>query len=109
MKKEWPMDYCIVLTTTNSQEEADTIASLLLENRAAACVQFSPISSLYHWEGKIERSDEIRLLIKTTGALYPRVESLIKENHSYQVPQIVKLPVNAGLPEYLDWITEETT
>jgi len=102
------MDYCIVLSTAGSQEEADKIAGILLEKRAAACVQITPIVSLYHWKGKIERSGEIRLLIKTTDALYPRVESLIRENHSYEVPQIVKLPITAGLPEYLDWISEET-
>ena len=100
--------YCLVLSTTASQDEADKIAAVLLENRAAACVQMKPIVSLYHWKGQIERSNEIQLLIKTKDALYPRVERLIKENHSYEVPQIVKLPINAGLPEYLNWISEET-
>ena len=102
------MDYCVVLSTTASQEEADKIAKALLENRAAACVQFTPIVSLYRWKGTIERTDEVRLLIKTTDALYPRVEKLIRENHSYEVPQIVKLPISAGLPEYLGWISQET-
>ena len=101
--------FCIVLTTTDSQEEADKITSVLLENRATACVQMSPIVSVYHWKGKIERTNEIRLLIKTTDALYPRVESMIMENHSYDVPQIVKLSISAGLPEYLNWISEETS
>jgi periplasmic divalent cation tolerance protein len=102
------LNYCIILSTTNSEAEAEKIAGILLENRAASCVQLTPIVSLYHWENKIERSSEIQLLIKTTEALYPRVESLIKENHSYKVPQIVKIPINAGLPEYLNWISEET-
>ena len=103
------MVYCVVLSTAGSQEEADKIAAALLENRAASCVQMRPIESLYRWEGKIERANEINLIIKTQDALYPRVESLIRENHSYKVPQIVKLPISAGLPEYLDWISEETT
>jgi periplasmic divalent cation tolerance protein len=102
------MAFCIVLSTTSSQEEADKIAGVLLEKRAAACVQMTPIVSLYHWKGKVERDNEVRLLIKTTDALYPRVESLIRENHSYEVPQIVKLQISAGLPEYLGWIAEET-
>ena len=102
------MDYCIVLSTTGSQEEADKLADLLLENRAASCVQMRPIASVYRWEGKIERAEEIHLLIKTTDALYPRVEQLIRENHSYKVPQIVKIPVSGGLPEYLDWVSKET-
>jgi periplasmic divalent cation tolerance protein len=102
------MDYCIVLTTTATQEEADKIANVLLESRLAACVQTHPVTSSYLWKGKIERADEIRLIIKIRDCFYLRTESLIKENHSYKVPQIVKLLVTAGLPEYLDWIAEET-
>ena len=102
------MSYCIVLSTSNSQEEADKIAGMLLESRIASCVQMTPIVSLYHWKGKIERENEIQLLIKTKDALYPAVESLIRKNHSYQVPQIIKVPINTGLPEYLEWISEET-
>ena len=101
------MTYCIVLSTASSHEEANKIANILLENRAASCVQMTPIVSHYYWKGKVERA-EIQLLIKTTDALYPRVEKLIKETHSYQVPQIVKLPITGGLPAYLDWISEET-
>jgi periplasmic divalent cation tolerance protein len=102
------LNYCIILSTTNSEAEAEKIANILLENRAASCVQLTPIVSLYHWENKIERANEISLLIKTTEDLYPRAESLIKENHSYKVPQIVKIPISTGLPEYLNWILEET-
>ena len=102
------MTYCMVLSTTGSQEEALKIANVILENHAASCVQIKPIESLYHWKGKIERANEIHLLIKTRDDLYLKVESLIKENHSYEVPEIVKIPITAGLPEYLDWIREET-
>nr|AGS53911.1 periplasmic divalent cation tolerance protein cutA [uncultured bacterium contig00078] len=102
------MGYCIVLTTTAAQEEADKIAAVLLENRLAACVQISPVTSVYRWKGKVERDNELRLVIKTTDELYPKVEKLIKENHSYEVPQIVKTPITGGLPEYLDWISGET-
>jgi periplasmic divalent cation tolerance protein len=102
------MLYCIIISTTSTQEEADKIAAVLLENRVASCVQMSQIISQYHWKGRIESSKEIKLLIKTKDSLYPRVESLIKENHSYEVPQIVKIPINTGLPEYLDWISGET-
>ena len=102
------MPYCIVLTTTASAQEADKIADVLIENRAAACVQISPITSIYLWQGKVERECELRLTIKTTDELYPRVESLIKENHSYEVPQIVKVPISCGLPEYLEWVSAET-
>ena len=102
------MTPCIILTTTATQEEADKIASVLVENRVAACVQVSPIVSVYRWQGKTERENELRLVIKTTEEQYPQVGKLIKENHSYEVPQIVKVPITGGLPEYLDWISEET-
>jgi periplasmic divalent cation tolerance protein len=102
------MDYCIVLSTTETREEAEKIAGILLENRAASCVQISPIVSIYRWKGKVERAGETRLVIKTTCDLYEKAEKLIKENHSYEVPQIVKVPVTGGLPEYLGWISQET-
>jgi len=102
------MSHCIVLTTTASAEEADKIANVLVENRVVACVQIFPIVSIYRWQGKVERENELRLTIKTTNELYPRVENLIKENHSYEVPQIVKVPITDGLREYLDWVSEET-
>ena len=101
------MSYCIILTTCTSEKEADKIANVLVEKKAAACVQISPITSVYRWQGKVERENELRLTIKTTDELYPYAENLIKENHSYEVPQIVKVPITDGLPEYLDWIKNE--
>ena len=102
------MAYCIIFSTAGSQTEADKIAQALLENCVASCVQMTPIQSAYHWEGKIERADEIHLIIKTQDELYPKVEELIKSNHSYEVPQVVKIPITDGLPTYLDWINNET-
>ena len=99
------MPYCIILTTCASQEEADKIANVLIENKTAACVQISPITSIYRWKGKVEQENELRLTIKTTDELYPLVEKLIKENHSYEVPEIVKVPISGGMPEYLGWIS----
>ena len=102
------MAYCIILSTCASQKEADKIAALLLEQRIASCVQMKPIISHYHWKGNISRSKEIHLLIKTTDSHYSHVESLIRENHSYEVPEIVKLPISDGFEEYLSWISRET-
>ena len=102
------MSYCIVLSTSASQEEAEKIADLLLKRRIVSCVQMTPVVSLYHWKGKIERASEIQMLMKTTDDLYPQAEKLIKENHSYEVPQIVKIPISTGHKQYLDWISEET-
>ena len=102
------MTYCIILSTTNSIEEANALTDILLENKAAACVQTLPISSAYHWKGKIERSPEILMLIKTTDNQYPRVQELIRANHSYEVPEIIKFSITDGLPEYLNWILQCT-
>ena len=102
------MSYCVILSTASSQEEAGKIAGTLLESRTVSCVQMVPITSHYRWQGKIECAAETLMIIKTTDALYPKAEKLIKENHSYEVPQIVKLPITAGLPDYLNWISKET-
>ena len=99
---------CIISTAVSSVAEADKITALLLEQRAAACVQQININSAYHWQGKIEHSAEILMLIKTREELYPLVEKLIKTNHSYQLPEIIRLPIADGLPAYLNWIGKET-
>lgn len=101
-------NYCIISTAASSSAEADKITAALLEQRAAACVQQIKIESAYHWQGKIEHSPEILLLIKTKEDLYSEVEKLIKSNHSYQIPEIIRLPIEGGLPAYLNWIGEET-
>ncbi|MDR0319505.1 MAG: divalent-cation tolerance protein CutA [Rickettsiales bacterium] len=102
------MTYCIVFTTAGNQAEADKITAALLDARAASCVQAAEIQSAYHWKGEIARAPEIHLTIKTTDALYPKAAEIIKANHSYDVPQIVKVPIADGLPAYLDWIRAET-
>ncbi|MBU8849821.1 MAG: divalent-cation tolerance protein CutA [Desulfobacterales bacterium] len=102
------MEYCIILTTCPSNEEAHTLASKLINEKLAACVQLSPITSYYTWKGDIHTDPEIRLLIKTKTRLYESVEQFIKQHHSYEVPQIVQLPIMGGSDEYLDWIDENT-
>lgn len=102
------MKYCVVLSTAANQTEADKIAEVLLKNHIAACVQFVPISSCYWWNGNIEHANEIQMFIKTTDELYNRVQEEIRKNHSYDVPEIVKIPIDSGLPEYLGWISKET-
>lgn len=102
------MTYAIVFTTAGSQAQADKIATALLNARAASCVQMMTVCSHYHWKGKIEHENEIHLTIKTRDDLYNTVAEIIRTNHSYEVPQIVKVPITDGLPEYLDWISTET-
>jgi len=103
-------DYIQVITTTNSEEEARKIQRVLVEERAAACIQIiGPISSLYWWEGEIEEAGEWICLIKTRAEAYPKVEALIKRDHPYSVPEILAIPISAGNKDYLAWISEVTS
>ncbi len=100
-------DYVQVLTTTGSEEEAEVIATALVEGRLAACVQVvGPIVSRYRWQGKIEREREWQCLAKTEAALYDTVEAAIRRVHSYDEPEILATPIVAGSPGYLAWIGE---
>jgi len=100
--------YIIILTTSPSPEEARTLASGLVTNKLAACVQCSPITSWYTWDNAVTMDNEIRLVIKTTHALYHDVEEYIQANHSYDVPEIVAIPLLKGSASYLDWIASVT-
>ncbi len=102
------MEYCIILTTCPNTEEADRMASELIEQKLAACVQLSPVTSYYGWQGNPHSDAEIKLLIKTRSRLYDSVEHFIKQHHSYDVPQIVQIPILEGSDEYLDWVDENT-
>jgi periplasmic divalent cation tolerance protein len=96
----------VVITTTETNEDAERLARLLVERELAACVQVLPqITSVYRWQGKLEQATESLLLIKTTRAAYPRLETAIKENHPYQTPEIIAMPVEAGSNGYLNWLT----
>jgi periplasmic divalent cation tolerance protein len=100
-------DYIQVLTTVGSEAEAERIASALLDARLAACVQtVGPITSFYAWEGQRERATEWQCLAKTEAGLYPEVETAIRAAHSYDEPEILAIPVFAGSPGYLTWISE---
>ena len=103
-------DALIVLTTLEKQEDGERLAGLLVEGELAACVQIlSPMTSIYRWQGAVERASEVLLLIKTTRAAYQRLETVIKENHPYQTPEIIALPVEAGLGDYLSWLAAAVT
>ena len=98
-------DALVVLTTLEKQEDGERLATLLVEGALAACVQILPsMTSIYRWQGAVERSNEVLLLIKTTRDAYPRLEATIKENHPYQTPEIIALPVEAGSDGYLSWL-----
>ena len=100
---------CVVLVTTGSEAEAETIATALLEERLAACVNIlSPVRSLYRWQGKIADDREWLLVIKTRAERFAAVESRVRSLHSYEVPEVISLPLLAGATGYLDWILAET-
>jgi periplasmic divalent cation tolerance protein len=97
--------FAVVLCTCSSEREAETIASALVELHLAACVQILPaMRSIYRWQGKMESATEHLLLIKTSQARYPQVESKIHELHSYDVPEVIALPITAGSDQYLRWL-----
>lgn len=97
-----------VITTTASREEAERIVRALLEKRLAACVQIiGPIASLYWWQQKIERSEEWLCLAKTESRLFAQVEETIRALHSYEVPEILAIPIVKGNSSYLQWLSEQ--
>ena len=83
------------------------MAEILLEKKLAACVQLKEIESLYMWKGKMEREIEMQAVIKTKKTLYKRVEEAIIKNHSYDLPQVVGVNIDAGSKGYLQWLDEE--
>jgi periplasmic divalent cation tolerance protein len=103
------MDTMLVLTNCPDEEAANAIALAVVEARLAACVNILPrVQSIYRWQGRIESATEIQLLIKSTAASYPALEQAIRTLHPYEIPEIVALPITAGLPAYLNWVAEET-
>jgi periplasmic divalent cation tolerance protein len=98
-------DRIIVLITTGSEEEAHKIAESLVNTRKAACVNIVPrVDSLFWWKDKLDSARESLLLVKTKASLFPEIISLVKEIHSYEVPEIIALPIIAGSEDYLKWL-----
>ncbi len=103
-------DKSIVLTTTDSKEQAQRIARFLVERRLAACVNVvGPIESVYRWKENVETAQEWLLVVKTTSAAFERVRESIRELHSYELPECIAVPINDGSADYLDWIGENVT
>lgn len=102
----------VLAVFTNAPDEtvAGTIAATLVESGLAACVNvLAPCRSVYRWEGAVEQTREVPLLIKTTRARYPEVQAAILAAHPFAVPEIIALPVEFGLPAYLEWVEAETS
>lgn len=103
------MNLLLVMTNLPDRAAAETLAAQLIEDRLAACVTMLPsCRSVYRWKGAVESTDEVPLFIKTTEARYAALESAIRARHPYAVPEIIALPVAAGLPDYLAWVAAET-
>jgi len=103
------MDHVVVLITAGSEVEAMKIASALVERRLVACVNVLPgIRSIFQWEGKIMEEQECLLIAKTVDKAFERVVTEVKALHSYSVPEVIALPIQDGLPEYLSWIGDVT-
>lgn len=97
--------YHLILCTCPDKLTAETLARLLVEQQLAACVNILPsVTSVYRWQNAIEQADEVLLLIKANASLYAELEQTIKANHPYDVPEIIALNIEQGLPDYLQWI-----
>ena len=103
------MTALLCLTTCPDPESARHIADALVEERLAACVNVLPgVHSTYRWQGKVERADELLLLIKTTRVRLPALQERIKTLHPYELPEVLAVEAG-GLPAYLQWVASETT
>ncbi len=101
-------DKIVVLSTCGSEEEAARLARELVSTRAAVCVNIvAPVRSIYRWKGQIEEASEWLLIAKTSRDLFDRVRSALEAAHSYELPEVLALPIIAGSPNYLAWMTGE--
>ncbi|MFW5927280.1 MAG: divalent-cation tolerance protein CutA [Wenzhouxiangella sp.] len=98
---------CVVLTTCPDEGTAERLAAVLVEQRLAACVSAgSPARSIYPWQGRIEKEEEVPLTIKTTAGCLEQLKRVLVENHPYDVPEVLALPVIDGLDDYTQWIRD---
>lgn len=100
-----PTEYQIVLNTCPDQASAERLAHELINQGIAACVNIIPeVRSFYRWQGKVESSQEILLLIKSDKTHYNSIQKLILEQHPYELPEIIAVPIDHGLGDYFNWI-----
>jgi periplasmic divalent cation tolerance protein len=100
----------IILSTTGSEDEASKIAEHLVSNRLAACVNIVPsITSVYRWKGEMNTDREILMIIKTDASRFEEIKSAVRNLHSYETPELIAIPIQQGLQQYLDWITESVS
>ena len=103
------MSILLVLTNLPDRAAAERLADSLIEKRLAACVNIlAPCRSVYRWKGAMQRDEEHPLLIKSTTEGYAVLETAIRAGHPYDLPEIIAIPVERGLPAYLEWVAAET-
>ena len=103
------MNALLVLTNLPDRETAERLAGVLMEKRVAACVNIlAPCRSVYRWKGAVQREEEHPVLIKTTAERYPALEAAIRAAHPYELPEIIAVPIERGLPAYLAWVDAES-
>lgn len=102
-------DYVLVTTTTDTAEEAQSLAGALVTARLAACAHIEETDSIYWWQGEVEHAHEWRIELKTPQHRAAELQQAILDTHSYDTPQVIVTPILGGSPAYLAWLTEETT
>ena len=103
------MSTLLVLTNLPDRAAAERLADLVVERRLAACVNIlAPCRSVYRWKGAVQHDEEHPILIKTTTERYPELEKALRAGHPYELPEIVAVPIERGLPAYLEWLASET-
>ena len=103
------MSTLLVLTNLPDRAAAERLADALVEKRVAACVNIlAPCRSVYRWKGAVQHDEEHPVLIKTTAERYPELERAVRAEHPYELPEIIAVPIERGLPAYLDWVAAET-
>ncbi|MGD9953439.1 MAG: divalent-cation tolerance protein CutA [Burkholderiales bacterium] len=103
------MSVLVVLTNLPDRASAEKLADALVDKRLAACVNIlAPCRSVYPWKGEVQHDEEHPVLIKTTREAYPALEAAVRAHHPYELPEIVAVPVERGLPAYLEWVAAET-
>jgi periplasmic divalent cation tolerance protein len=103
------MSALLVLTNLPDRAAAERLAGELIEKRLAACVNIlAPCRSVYRWKGKVQHDEEHPMLVKTTDERYPALEAAIRAGHPYELPEVIAVRIERGLPAYLDWVAAET-
>jgi periplasmic divalent cation tolerance protein len=103
-------DYLVVFVTAASEEQARALAMELLQKKLIACANLVPVRSFFVWQDKVQDEAEVLMILKTTSAVFKeKLEAAIKQLHSYEVPEIIGLPVVIGSADYLQWISSEVS